>query len=150
VLGVVGSARDTLDGEGRGLTARPAGGLLKSMLNSSGGLDRVFKAVADPTRRAIVDRLALGEASLTELARPFDMSLPAVHQHLRLLEESGLVVTSKTGRVRSCRLDPKVMRQAEEWLARRRAMWERRLDALDRYLEREPRAGTRPKAGGRP
>ena len=109
------------------------------MLNQASVLDRVFRAIADPTRRAIVDRLAEGEASLTELAKPFDMSLPAVHQHLRLLEESGVVVTSKQGRVRTCRLDPKVLRRAEEWCARRRAMWERRLDALDAHLAREAR-----------
>jgi DNA-binding transcriptional ArsR family regulator len=109
------------------------------MLNQASVLDRVFRAIADPTRRAIVDRLAEGEASLTELAKPFDMSLPAVHQHLRLLEESGVVVTSKQGRVRTCRLDPKVLRRAEEWFARRRAMWERRLDALDAHLARETR-----------
>jgi DNA-binding transcriptional ArsR family regulator len=109
------------------------------MLNQASVLDRVFRAIADPTRRAIVDRLAEGEASLTELAKPFDMSLPAVHQHLRLLEESGVVVTSKQGRVRTCRLDPKVLRRAEGWFARRRAMWERRLDALDAHLAREAR-----------
>jgi DNA-binding transcriptional ArsR family regulator len=111
------------------------------MLNQATVLDRVFRAIADPTRRAIVDRLAEGEASVTELARPFDMSLPAIHQHLRLLEESGVVVTAKTGRVRTCRLDPKVLRRAEDWFARRRAMWERRLDALDAHLMREPRGG---------
>ena len=119
------------------------------MLNQSTALDRVFRAIADPTRRAIIDRLALGEASLTQLAEPFDMSLPAVHQHLRLLEASGIVVTSKAGRVRTCRLDPKVLRRAEAWFARRRAMWERRLDALDRYLTHEPRARTRSDTGGR-
>ena len=97
----------------------------------------------------MIDRLADGEASVTELARPFDMSLPAVHQHLRLLEESGLVVTSKAGRVRTCRLDAKVLRRAEEWFAQRRALWERRLDALDSYLVRTTRAGSRPRTGGR-
>jgi DNA-binding transcriptional ArsR family regulator len=120
------------------------------MLNQQGVLDRVFKAIADPTRRAIVDRLAQGEASLTELAAPFDMSLPAVHQHLRLLEDAGVVITAKTGRVRTCRLDPKVLRKAEDWFARRRGMWERRLDALDAYLARNAGAGARPaKSGGR-
>jgi DNA-binding transcriptional ArsR family regulator len=114
------------------------------MLNQATVLDRVFRAIADPTRRAIVDRLAEGEASVTELARPFDMSLPAIHQHLRLLEESGVVVTAKTGRVRTCRLDPKFLRRAEDWFARRRAMWERRLDALDAHLMRELRGGRKP------
>ena len=119
------------------------------MLNQTSVLDRVFKAIADPTRRAIVDRLAQGEASLTALAEPFEMSLPAVHQHLRLLENAGVVVTSKTGRVRTCRLDPKVLRKAEEWFARRRGMWERRLEALDAYLARAAGPAARPKQGGR-
>jgi DNA-binding transcriptional ArsR family regulator len=110
------------------------------MLNQMAELDRVFRAIADPTRRAIVDRLSVGEASLMELAEPFDMSLPAVHQHLRILEESGVVVTSKNGRVRTCRLDAKVLRKAEQWFVRRRTMWERRLDALDAYLTRNARA----------
>ncbi len=113
------------------------------MLNQSEVLDRVFRAIADSTRRAIVDRLAGGEASLTELAEPFDMSLPAVHQHLALLERAGIVVTAKSGRVRTCRLDAKALRRAEDWLARRRTMWERRLDALESYLARNAR--TRPK-----
>ena len=111
-------------------------------------LDRVFKAIADPTRRAIVDRLAEGDASVTELAAPFDMSLPAVHQHLRLLEAAGVVVSAKRGRVRTCRLDAAVLRRAEDWFARRRTMWERRLDSLGTYLAREARAGTRSKRGG--
>jgi DNA-binding transcriptional ArsR family regulator len=118
------------------------------MLNQSEVLDRVFRAIADPTRRAIVDRLAAGEASLTELAEPFDMSLPAVHQHLRLLEESGVVVSSKKGRVRTCRLNPRMLRRAEDWFARRRVMWERRLDALETYLAREAGSAARPKPGG--
>ena len=106
------------------------------MLNYPTGLDRVFRAIADPTRRAMVDRLAQGEASLTELAQPFAMSLPAVHQHLRLLEGSGIVVTSKRGRVRTCRLDAEVLRTAEAWFAQRRLLWERRLDALAEHLAR--------------
>lgn len=106
------------------------------MLNQSTAVDRVFKAIADPTRRAMVERLAQGEASLTELALPFAMSLPAVHQHLRLLEGSGIVVTSKRGRVRMCRLDAKVLRTAEAWFAQRRLLWERRLDALAEHLAR--------------
>jgi len=112
------------------------------MLNQASALDRVFRAIADPTRRAIVDRLATGEASLMELAEPFDMSLPAVHQHLRVLEESGLVVTSKMGRVRTCRLDAKVLGKAEQWFTRRRTMWQRRLDALDTHLGRTAGART--------
>ena len=111
------------------------------MLNQSTALDDVLRAIADPTRRAIVDRLAMGEASVTELAAPFDMSLPAVHQHLRLLEDSGVIVTSKSGRVRTCRLDAKTLRKAEDWLTKRRTMWERRLAALDAYLARAPKTG---------
>ena len=113
------------------------------MLNQPTALDRVFRAIADPTRRAIVDRLAQGTASVTELAEPFAMSLPAVHQHLRLLEDSGLVVTAKTGRVRTCRLEAKALQAAEGWFARRRAMWERRLDTLGEHLAREKTGGRR-------
>src|SRR5262249_61739963 len=104
------------------------------MLNQETALDRIFRAIADPTRRAIVDRLAQGEASLTELAKPFDMWLPAVHQHLRLLEESGVIVTSKEGRVRNCRLDPKVLRKREGRFAWLRAMWVRGQEAIHEYL----------------
>lgn len=106
------------------------------MLNQGAALDRTFHALADPTRRAMVERLARGEASLGELARPFDMSLPAVHQHLRVLELAGLVTCEKQGRVRRCRLDARPLDRAAGWVARHRAFWERRLDALAGHLDR--------------
>ena len=104
------------------------------MLNKSATLDHVFQALADPTRRVMVERLARGPASVSELARPLAMSLPAVLQHLQVLEASGLVQSEKTGRVRTCRIQPATLRTAETWIARRRAGWERRLDRLGDYL----------------
>jgi DNA-binding transcriptional ArsR family regulator len=105
------------------------------MLNQSATLDLAFQALADPTRRAIVERLSRGPASVGELAKPFAMSLPAVMQHLALLEHSGLVQSEKIGRVRTCRIDPAALSQAERWINERRLEWERRLDRLGRYLE---------------
>ena len=109
--------------------------LLKHMLNQSTSLDLAFQALADPTRRAMVERLALGPASVSELARPLGMSLPAVMQHLAVLEGSGLVVSEKIGRVRTCRIDPLALSQAEEWINARRTEWARRLDLLGDYLQ---------------
>ena len=100
-------------------------------------LDLVFQALADPTRREMVERLGQGPQSVSELAAPLDMSLPAVLQHLQVLEASGLVSSSKTGRVRMCRIEPKVMETAEGWFAKRRAVWERRFDRLGEFLEAE-------------
>jgi DNA-binding transcriptional ArsR family regulator len=104
------------------------------MLNYSAGLDLTFQALADPTRRAMVARLARGPASVSELAKPLAMSLPAVMQHLQLLEASGLVRSEKVGRVRTCRVEPKALRAAERWIADRRTTWERRFDRLGEYL----------------
>ena len=104
------------------------------MLNQSGALDQVFQALADPARRVMVERLAHGQASVSELARPLAMSLPAVLQHLQVLEASGLVRSEKIGRVRTCRIQPEALRTAETWIARRRAGWQRRLDRLGEYL----------------
>jgi DNA-binding transcriptional ArsR family regulator len=104
------------------------------MLKYSQGLDPVFQALADPTRRGIVARLSLGPASVSELAEPFDMSLPAIVQHLQVLERSGLVKTEKVGRVRACRIEPKALMSAEDWLSSQRASWEARLDRLGEYL----------------
>jgi DNA-binding transcriptional ArsR family regulator len=104
------------------------------MLNQSLALDRVFQALADPTRRVMVERLSRGPASVSELARPFAMTLPAVVQHLQVLEESGLVRSEKVGRVRTCRIQPAALRTAERWITERRAAWERRLDRLGDYL----------------
>jgi DNA-binding transcriptional ArsR family regulator len=98
------------------------------MLNQT--VDPVFHALADPTRRVIVERLSRGPASVSELARPLTISLPAVVQHLAVLEASGLVRSKKVGRVRTCHIEPVALRTAEDWIADRRATWERRLDRL--------------------
>ena len=98
-------------------------------------LDKTFAALSDPTRRAMVERLAQGPASVSELARPLPMSLPAAMLHLKVLEDSGLVTSQKVGRVRTCRIDPKMLSQAEQWVSERRRMWERSLDRLDAFLD---------------
>ncbi len=98
-------------------------------------LDKAFAALADPTRRAIVDRLVQGPATVSELAQPLPMSLPAAMLHLKVLEDSGLVTSEKVGRVRTCRIDPKMLSQAEQWVAQRRQMWERNLDRLGAFLD---------------
>ena len=105
------------------------------MLEQGDDLDRVFAALADPTRRAMVDRLMAGPVSVTELARPFPMTLAAVMQHLKVLTDSGLVTTEKHGRVRTCRAEPDRLRAAERWFAERRTTWERRLDRLSHLLD---------------
>jgi len=105
------------------------------MLNYQANLDMAFQALGDPTRRAIVERLAVGPASVSDLARPLPMSLPAVMLHLKVLEESGLVRSEKVGRVRTCRIDPKMLSQAERWISERREMWERNLDRLGAWLD---------------
>ena len=113
------------------------------MLDHERVLDRVFHALADPSRRAMLDRLARGPASVSELAAPFDMSLAAVVQHLRVLEDSGVVRTAKVGRVRTCRIDPVALTTAERWIAKRKAQWERRLDRLGDPLAELPPARTK-------
>ncbi len=105
-----------------------------SQLQQTGSLDRMFHALADPTRRAVVERLCRGPASVSDLAEPLDMTLSAVVQHLNVLEASGLVRTEKVGRVRTCRVEPAALGMAETWLRDRRALWERRLDRLGEYL----------------
>ncbi len=105
------------------------------MLDQAADLDRVFHALADPGRRVMVERLSAGPASVSELARPRAMSLAAVLQHVQVLEASGLVRTRKTGRTRTCSIDPAALRSAESWIAGRRALWERRLDRLGDYLD---------------
>jgi DNA-binding transcriptional ArsR family regulator len=106
------------------------------MVNRSGPLDRVFQALADDTRRAIVERLVRGPASVSDLARPFDMSMPAVLQHLQVLVDSGLVTSEKTGRVRTCRINPGALRAAEGWISEQRTDWERRFDRLGEIFEK--------------
>jgi DNA-binding transcriptional ArsR family regulator len=108
------------------------------MLNQSIALDRMFHALADPGRRRMVERLCRGPASVSELARPLAMSLPAVVQHLQVLEESGLVRSEKVGRVRTCRVEARALRAAEHWINERRTLWERRLDRLGDYLAENP------------
>jgi DNA-binding transcriptional ArsR family regulator len=97
-------------------------------------LDLTFQALADPTRRVMVERLSRGPASVSELARPLAMTLSAVVQHLQVLQASGLVRSDKAGRVRTCRIEPRALRAAEKWIAGRRGSWERRLDRLGEYL----------------
>jgi DNA-binding transcriptional ArsR family regulator len=104
-------------------------------------LDLVFQALADPTRRTIVEQLGAGPASVSELARPHAISLPAVVQHLHVLEASGLVRSEKVGRVRTCRVEPAALRGAEGWIAERRTSWERKLDRLGEYLDTESATG---------
>ncbi|MFI5299899.1 MAG: ArsR/SmtB family transcription factor [Polyangiales bacterium] len=101
---------------------------------SSTHLDTTFAALADPTRRAILARLARGEASVTELAAPFDMSLPAISKHLRVLERAGLVSRGRDAQRRPCRLRSQPMKEATAWLERYRRFWDARLDRLDEYL----------------
>jgi DNA-binding transcriptional ArsR family regulator len=113
------------------------------MLNRSAALDLAFQALADPTRRAMVERLSLGPASVSELARPLPMSLPAVTQHLAVLERSGLVVSVKVGRVRTCRIEAGALSEAEQWISARRLEWERRLDRLGAYLEDLTKEGSK-------
>ncbi len=101
----------------------------------SGPLDATFRALADPTRRAILARLARGEAMVTELAEPFAMSLPAISKHLRVLESAGLLQREIDGRVHRCRLAAEPMKDAAAWIAQYRAFWETQFDALEKYLE---------------
>jgi DNA-binding transcriptional ArsR family regulator len=105
------------------------------MLNQPPSLDRLFHALADPARRAMVERLARGPAPVSELARPLAMSLPSVMQHIGVLEAAGLVRTEKTGRVRTCSMSPEALSLAEQWINARRTEWERRLDRLGGYLQ---------------
>ena len=107
--------------------------IVKHMLKRS--LDLAFQALSDSTRREMVARLAGGPLSVSELARPLPMSLPAVLQHLSVLEAAGLVVSEKSGRVRTCWLDAAAVARAEQWLSAQRGEWERRLDRLDAYLQ---------------
>ena len=103
-------------------------------------LDLLFQALADPARRAMVERLSRGPASVSALAQPLAMSLPAVMQHLRVLEASGLVRSEKVGRVRTCRIEPAALRTAERWITERQTSWERRLDRLREFLAEHPEA----------
>lgn len=110
------------------------------MLNQQAQLDQMFQALADPSRRAMVERLCQGPASVSDLAGPFRMSLPAVLQHLQVLEQSGLVKTAKVGRVRTCSVETRALRSVEQWITARRMMWERHFDRLGAYLAQEAAA----------
>jgi DNA-binding transcriptional ArsR family regulator len=108
------------------------------VLNHSPELNRLFKALADPARRAMVERLSQGSAPVSELAKPLPMSLPAALQHLGVLEDAGLVRSEKVGRVRMCSIEPGTLSLAEHWIHARRVEWERRLDRLGSYLANLP------------
>jgi DNA-binding transcriptional ArsR family regulator len=123
---------------GQGLTTRPGSAILKWMLNSQPQLDLVFQALSDPTRRAIVERLGRGPASVSQLAQPFAMSLPAILQHVAVLELSGLVQSEKVGRVRTCQINSRALSVAGRWIQERRTTWERRLDRLGAVLAEQP------------
>ena len=105
------------------------------MPNYRSDLDHVFHALADPTRRSVIQRLSNGPASVSELAEPFDMALPSFVQHLKVLEGCGLVRSEKVGRVRTCHVVSETLASAEQWLADRRGLWQQRLDALADYVE---------------
>jgi DNA-binding transcriptional ArsR family regulator len=113
------------------------------VLNQSGSLDLAFQALADPTRRAMLERLARGPTSVSDLARPFAMSMPAVMQHLAVLEASGLVRSRKIGRVRTCQIEPRALGQVEAWISAQRTEWEQRLDRLGNYLDELKSQGDR-------
>jgi DNA-binding transcriptional ArsR family regulator len=104
------------------------------MLSQRVHVDRVFHALGDPTRRAILERLSDGPISVSKLARPLDITLAAVVQHLQVLERSGLVHTQKLGRVRTCRMEPRGLSIAERWIDERRSLWEKRQDRLGDFL----------------
>lgn len=108
------------------------------MLNYSDQLDVVFQALADPTRRYMVEQLSRAPSSVSDLARPLPVSLPAVLQHLQVLEASGLVRTEKVGRVRTCRIDADVLTAAQSWIDRQKTIWEERFDRLEEFLQEEP------------
>lgn len=104
------------------------------MANQQDRLNDTFHALADPTRRAVLATLSSGPATVSDLAQPFDMALPTFLQHLKVLEECGLVRSKKVGRVRTCTLKPKPLEDAEDWIGAQRTMWTKRLDQLDDYL----------------
>jgi DNA-binding transcriptional ArsR family regulator len=118
------------------------------MLNQSpnrqaAALDQMFQALSDPSRRGMLERLCKGPASVSDLAEPFKMSLPAVLQHLQVLQQSGLVKTEKVGRVRTCSVETKALRSVEQWISARRTMWEAHFDRLGVFLAAEVTVGKR-------
>lgn len=124
-----------------------AGVILGGMSAIASTLDQAFHALANPTRRAVIARLGHGPATVSELAEPFDMALPSFVQHLRVLESSGLVSSTKRGRVRTVRIRPANLRRAATWLVEQRGIWQQRLDRLDDYLKtQEDPDGRSPRA----
>jgi DNA-binding transcriptional ArsR family regulator len=119
------------------------------MVTTTDQLDRTFAALADPTRRAILARLAAGETSVTELAQPFRMSLPAVSKHLKVLERAGLIVRSRERQWRPARLDAGPLKDVAEWAERYRRFWEESYDRLDEYLEKLQSRGKERSDGGK-
>jgi DNA-binding transcriptional ArsR family regulator len=113
-------------------------------------VDRLFHALGDPTRRGMLDRLSAGPLSVSALAAPLGITLTAVAQHLQVLEECGLAVTEKVGRVRTCRIDPAGFDALEQWIRKHRTVWERRLDRLGDLLAEEDEAGAGQASGGSP
>jgi DNA-binding transcriptional ArsR family regulator len=111
--------------------------LTRRVVAKAAQIDDSFRALADPTRRAMVERLSRGPVAVSELAAPLAMSLAAVVQHVQILEDSGVIRTEKIGRVRTCRLEPRGLEGAERWIAKHRALWERRLDRLGEFLARQ-------------
>ncbi len=109
------------------------------MVNCPGPLDRVFSALADPTRRGMLERLSRGECTVTELAEPYDVSLPAISRHLKVLEKSGLVGRTVDGRVHRCRLLVDGLDDATDWIERHRGFWEEQLQSLADYLDQKQR-----------
>jgi DNA-binding transcriptional ArsR family regulator len=115
-------------------------------------LTETFGALADPTRRAILARLSLGEATVAELSEPFTISAPAISKHLKVLERAGLISRGREAQWRPCRIEPHALRQVDDWLERYRALWEARFDELDRYLgelQATAKSRTRKKSGGK-
>ena len=113
--------------------------ILSVMAEYSADLDRAFSALADPTRRAIVSRLCDGPKSVTELSEPFELALPSLLKHVRVLEQSGLISSEKVGRVRTCKIEPHALQATEAWLHQHISDWERRLDRLEVHIERMKR-----------
>lgn len=120
------------------------------MLNQSPPIDDVFRALGDPTRRSMVEHLVRGAASVSELAKPLEITLSAVVQHLAILESSGLVRSEKLGRTRICRIEPIGLQLAADWFAGQRALWERRLDRLGDVLAEDIRNEKNEKRGATP
>jgi DNA-binding transcriptional ArsR family regulator len=116
------------------------------VISMSDRLSATFAALADPTRRAIIARLAMGETTVSELARPFDMSGPAISKHLKVLENAGLITRGREAQWRPCRIEPKALKTVDDWLERYRQFWEERLDRLEDYLNTLQAQAASPKA----